>query len=60
MENGKYLMIPVRPETYRALADELPKSWTWDEAIHQLTQMWIQHRGKVIRTGKSTEDNQTS
>jgi hypothetical protein len=65
MENEKkpngYSMIPVYPETYNALASVVPKSWSWDRCIKELTEMWIKQQGKVGKqTGKSTEDNQTS
>jgi hypothetical protein len=64
MENEKksngYSMIPVYPETYNALAEVMPKSWTWDRCIRELTGMWKAQQGKAVKqTGKSTSDNQT-
>jgi hypothetical protein len=64
LENEKkgngYSMIPVLPETYKALADLMPKSWTWDRCIRELTEIWAKQQGKVIRTGKPSQDNQAS
>ena len=57
--NG-YTTIPVRPDTKARLASLLPKGWDWDRAVSELADMLEQNRGKVIRTGKSSSDNQTS
>lgn len=58
--NG-YTTIPVLFETKEKLAQIMPKSWDWDKAIVELTEMWKNQRsGKAISTGKPSQDNSTS
>jgi len=38
----------------------MPKSWNYDRCIKELTEMWRKQQGKVARSGKPSEDNQTS
>jgi len=58
--NG-YTMIPVLPSTKDALAAVMPKSWSWDKCIAELTEMWEKQRAKGVKqSGKSAEDNQAS
>jgi hypothetical protein len=57
--NG-FTTIPVRFETKQKLALLLPKGWDWDRAVLEICDMLEQNRGKVIRSGKPSQDNQTS
>ena len=63
-ENGKngkeYTMIPVLPSTKDELASLMPKSWDWDRCIKELTEMWKNQQGKVVKSGKPAQNNQTS
>jgi len=58
-KNG-YTNIPVFPETLNALAELMPKSWDWDRCIKELTEMWKNQQRKSFKSGKPSEDNQTS
>jgi len=59
--NGKITTISVQPSTLLELAEVMPKGWTWDRCIKELTGMWKAQQGKVVRTtGKPVTDNQTS
>ncbi len=59
-KNGeRYTTISVYPSTLSALAEVMPKSWNYDRCIKELTEMWRKQQGKVARSGKPSEDNQT-
>jgi len=59
-KQSDYTTIPVLPSTKSRIASMMPKDWNWDRCINELASMWEKHQGKVIRTGKPSEDNQTS
>lgn len=58
--NGKYTTISVLPTTLKELAEVMPKSWDYDRCIRELTEMWKNGQGKAIKSGKSTQNTQTS
>ena len=55
----RYTTISVYPSTLSALSEVMPKSWNYDRCIKELTEMWRKQQGKVARSGKPSEDNQT-
>lgn len=57
--NG-YTTISIRIETKERLARAVPKFWDWDRVLAELAEMFEKQQGKVTRTGKPSEDNQTS
>lgn len=60
-KNGtEYTTISISPTTRDELAALMPKSWDWDRIIKELTSMWKDQQGKVIKSGKSPQNNQTS
>jgi hypothetical protein len=58
--NGEWTTISVKKSTLTGLAELMPKSWDWDRCILELKEMWAEQQGKVIRTGKPSQNNQTS
>jgi hypothetical protein len=58
--NGDWTTISVQKATLTDLANLMPKSWDWDRCVRELTEMWRNQQGKVLRTGKPAQDNPTS
>lgn len=59
--NGKkYTSIGISPEVKERLDLAMPKSYTYDDAILALVEIWETKRKSVGKTGKSPQDNQIS
>ena len=59
--NGsEWTTISLQVTTRDELASLMPKSWDWDRCLKELTSMWKSNQGKVVKSGKSPQDNSTS
>ena len=57
-KNGEWTSISIQKTTLNELAELMPKSWDWDRCIQVLKEMWEKQQGKVLKSGKSAQDNQ--
>ena len=61
MENGKkYTSIGISVEVKERLDRSMPKSYTYDDCINALVEIWETKKKSGVITGKSPQNNQTS
>ena len=47
-QNG-FTTITLLTTTKERLAELMPKSWTWDRILSELTEMWLNQSGKSLK-----------